>query len=139
MVLLARVFLTEAVRRYAAASRSLSPEAEAAIRAYAWPGNVRELSNTMERVILFSDADPVTVEDMGLPGPSATQAALRVAPSGEIEFDFPEEGLSLESVERTLIERALAKAGGNQSLAARLLGLSRDTLRYRIEKYGLGE
>ena len=139
MVILARGFLADAVRRYAAAPRALSPEAEAAIRAYAWPGNVRELSNTMERVILFSDADPVTVEDMGLPGSSATQAALRVAPSGEFAFDFPEEGLSLEAVERTLIERALDRADGNQSLAARLLGLSRDTLRYRIEKYGLAE
>ena len=61
------------------------------------------------------------------------------APPGQVQIDFPDEGLSLEAVERALLERALEKAGGNQSAAARLLGISRDTLRYRMEKYGLGE
>ncbi|MFQ5459035.1 MAG: sigma 54-interacting transcriptional regulator, partial [Myxococcota bacterium] len=138
-LLLAEAFLDEAARRYAAEPRSFSPEAEAAIREYAWPGNVRELANTMERVVLFSDSNPVAPADLGLPGPSATEAALHVAPSGEIRFDFPEEGLSLDAVERALLQRALEKAAGNQSLAARLLGISRDTLRYRIEKFDLGD
>ena len=66
-------------------------------------------------------------------------AASAVAPSGDVEIDFPDGGLSLEAVERALLVRALEKAGGNQSAAARLLGISRDTLRYRMEKFALGE
>jgi len=138
-VLLARAFLAEAVSRYGAAPRALSPEAEDAIRRHPWPGNVRELANTMERVVLFSDADPVRPEDLGLPGAPAGAAAVGVAASGEIRIDFPDSGISLEAVEKGLLVRALDKAAGNQSAAARLLGISRDTLRYRMEKYGLAE
>ena len=64
---------------------------------------------------------------------------MTVAPSGEVHIDFPDSGLSLEAVERALLVRALEKASGNQSAAARLLGVSRDTLRYRMDKFGLGE
>jgi DNA-binding protein Fis len=56
-----------------------------------------------------------------------------------LQIDFPDAGVSLEAVERLLLVRALEKASGNQSGAARLLGISRDTLRYRMEKFGLGE
>jgi two-component system NtrC family response regulator len=64
---------------------------------------------------------------------------VAVSASGEARIDFPEGGLSLEAVERALLETALARAGGNQSAAARLLGISRDTLRYRMEKFALGD
>jgi two-component system response regulator AtoC len=136
---LAHALLDDVCRRYAVGSRSLSPDAERAIAQHTWPGNVRELANTMERVVLFSDTDPVRVEDLGLPTAAATGGSVAVAPSGEVHIDFPDHGLSLEAVERTLIVRALEKAEGNQSAAARLLGISRDTLRYRLEKFGLDE
>ena len=137
-VVLARHFLTEAARRYTAGARSLSPAAEAAILAHGWPGNVRELANTMERAVLFTDAEPLSPDDLGL-GPAAPSASGRVSsgPSGEVVVDLPEGGLSLEAVERALLLAALARSSGNQSAAARLLGLSRDTLRYRMEKFGL--
>jgi two-component system response regulator AtoC len=137
-VILARHFLAEAARRYAAGPRTLSPEAEAAILAHGWPGNVRELANTMERAVLFSDAEPLGPDDLGL-GTAAPGAAGRVGtgPSGEVVVDLPEGGLSLEAVERALLLKALDRSGGNQSAAARLLGVSRDTLRYRMEKFGL--
>ncbi len=138
-VLLGRTFLDAAVRRYGAPPRTLSPAAEAALRAYAWPGNVRELANVMERVVLFSDADPVGPDDLGLSAAPAAAGRVGVAPSGDVQIDFPDAGVSLERIEQTLIETAIAKAGGNQSRAARLLGISRDTLRYRLEKYGLVE
>jgi transcriptional regulator with PAS, ATPase and Fis domain len=137
-VVLARGFLEQASRRYAAARRPLSPEAEQAIRQHTWPGNVRELQNVMERVVLFTDSDPVTADDLGLTT-AATSGAVDVAPGGSVRIDFPEGGLSLEAVERALLVAALERAGGNQTRAARLLAVSRDTLRYRIEKYGLGE
>ncbi|MBI1817446.1 MAG: sigma-54-dependent Fis family transcriptional regulator [Deltaproteobacteria bacterium] len=135
---LARDLLNDACRRYSVPPRALSPEAEAAIARHPWPGNVRELGNTMERVVLFSDNDPVRIEDLGLPDSAPAAGRVTVAPSGEIQIDFPDGGLSLEAVERALLVRALDKAG-NQSAAARLLGISRDTLRYRMEKFGLGD
>ena len=107
------------------------------MREYGWPGNVRELANVVERVVLFSDADPIEANDLGL-GPVATVGArVGLAPTGEVQIDFPDGGLSLEAVERALLCTALRKAEGNQSGAARLLGVSRDTLRYRMEKFGL--
>ncbi|HSD09658.1 MAG TPA: sigma-54 dependent transcriptional regulator [Candidatus Binatia bacterium] len=136
-VLLARMLLEGACRRYGVAPHRLSPEAEALITRYPWPGNVRELANAMERVVLFVDHDPVRAEDLGLGSVAAAPARVAVAPTGEIQIDFPEEGLSLEAVERKILERALEKASGNRSAAARLLGISRDTMRYRLEKFGL--
>lgn len=136
-VVLARTFLERASRRYAMSPRRLSPAAEEAIRVYGWPGNVRELQNVIERVVLFTDSDPVMADDLGLAKP-ASPATLGVAPGGQVRIDLPETGLSLEAVERALLVAALERAGGNQSKAARLLALSRDTLRYRMEKYGLG-
>jgi two-component system response regulator AtoC len=138
-VLLARIFLAESCRRYAVPPRQLSREADAAIAQHPWPGNVRELANTMERVALFSDNDPVPAEDLGLSTAPVSIGRVTPAPSGEVEIEFPKNGLLLEAVERALITRALQEAAGNQSAAARLLGISRDTLRYRLEKYGLAE
>ncbi|MDX2171346.1 MAG: sigma-54 dependent transcriptional regulator [Deltaproteobacteria bacterium] len=136
-VSLARTFLAEGCRRYGAAPRQLAPDAEAAIAQYGWPGNVRELANAMERAVLFGDRDPVPAEDLGLPTAAPSRGHLAGAPSGEVTIDFPPQGLSLEAVEKALLQRALAQAAGNQSAAARLLAISRDTLRYRMEKYGL--
>jgi len=138
-VLLARALLDDACRRYGVAPRSLSPGAEATVAGYSWPGNVRELANTMERIVLFSDTEPVPPEQLGLPSNDAAAGHVSVAPSGTVQIDFPDSGLSLEAVERALLMRALEKAGGNQSAAARLLGVSRDTLRYRMDKFGLGD
>jgi DNA-binding NtrC family response regulator len=138
-VLLARAMLDDACRRYGVPPRTLSIEAEATIARYGWPGNVRELANTMERTVLFSDTEPVPPAELRLPSGDAVTGRVTFAPSGEVQIDFPDSGISLESVERSLLTRALEKAGGNQSAAARLLGLSRDTLRYRMEKFGLGD
>lgn len=138
-VRLGRALLEDACRRYGAVPRMLSPDAQQAIEQYPWPGNVRELANTMERVVLFSDNNPVRAEDLGLPTTVAgAGGTVAVTPSGDIQIDFPDGGLSLEAVERALIVQALKKAAGNQSAAARLLGISRDTMRYRLEKFGLG-
>jgi two-component system response regulator AtoC len=136
-VRLAHALLEDACRRYGVPSRTLSAAAEAAIAQYGWPGNVRELANAMERAVLFSDSDTVSGDDLGLPATGATAGTVAVAASGEVQIEFPDNGVSLEAVERALIGRALEKAAGNQSAAARLLGISRDTLRYRLEKFGL--
>ena len=134
---LGRALLDDACRRYGVPLRTLSPEAEAALAQYTWPGNVRELGNTMERVVLFSDNEIVRAEDLGLSITPSAAGRVAVTASGDVQIEFPDNGLSLDAVERALIVRALEKAAGNQSSAARLLGISRDTLRYRLEKFGL--
>lgn len=136
---LARTLLDDMCRRYGLPPREFGKDAESAIAAYPWPGNVRELANCMERVVLFSDSSKVGAEDLGLPNVSPSAGRVAVAPSGDVQIDFPDSGLSLETVERALITRALEKAAGNQSAAARLLGISRDTLRYRLEKFDLDD
>ena len=90
--------------------------------------------------MLFSRRRPgCTSTSSACPTVNAGSGHVAVAPSGEVQIDFPDAGLSLEAVERALLVRALEKAGGNQSAAARLLGVSRDTLRYRMDKFGLGD
>jgi DNA-binding NtrC family response regulator len=138
VILLADAFLATTTRRYGMPGRTLSAESKMAMQAYTWPGNVRELANAMERVVLFSDADPIGAEDLGLPVPGGRATKVFTGPTGAIEIDFPDTGVSLEGVEQALLTAALERGGGNQSRAARLLGISRDTLRYRLEKFGLG-
>src|SRR5262249_35131068 len=131
--------LAESARRYGTGERSLSAAAEGAVASHRWPGNVRELANAMERAVLFSDAEPLGADDLGLGAPGAANGGgVSAGPSGEVRVDFRAAGLWLEGVEGARVEAAIAKAGGNQSAAARLLGVSRDPLRYRLEKYGLG-
>ena len=109
-----------------------SSSAQKALCDYHWPGNVRELSNCIERAMIFIDKDTIEAEDLIISGstPPATAEELTI-------WSVPPEGISLEEVERQLIASALELAADNKSKAARLLGLSRDTLRYRLEKYKL--
>jgi len=109
----------------------LSQSAVAALLGYRWPGNVRELENVMERMVVLSTSDAITEAD--LPAPIRTDAPQR----DSILLELPEQGISLEGVERELLLRALEKFNWNQSQAARYLDISRRTLIYRMEKHGL--
>jgi DNA-binding NtrC family response regulator len=137
VLLLANAFLEDVCRRYGTSPRRLAADAEQALLDYGWPGNVRELANTLERAVLFADGEVLGAADLALLGEPAQTGAVRGGPNGQIEIEFPPNGISLEAVERALLARAVAAANDNQSAAARLLGISRDTLRYRLEKYGL--
>jgi len=105
-----------------------SPAACAVLERYGWPGNVRELRNVVERAMLLSDAQRLETKDFA--------ALSTTAGSGE-DFDLPAKGVDLEALERSLVIQALKRAGGNQTKAAAMLGLNRDQIRYRIEKFGL--
>ncbi len=132
---LARHYLSFFSERYKKAGvRGLSPEAEALLSAYPWPGNVRELRNVIERfVVLESDA---TILPEHLPREIVRQSAP-TSPGGSYALTIPDTGLSLDEVEKTLIVQALEKAGGNKTMAAKLLDISYDSLRYQIKKLGL--
>ncbi|HUG92988.1 MAG TPA: sigma-54 dependent transcriptional regulator [Planctomycetaceae bacterium] len=106
----------------------VTDEALALLRGYGWPGNVRELRNAVERGMLLVDGDRLGVEHFPI-------AVARRGPAGP--FELPADGISLEAVERELVLQALNRSGGNHTRAAALLGLNRDQIRYRIEKFGL--
>ena len=109
--------------------KGFTQAAEKALLGYTWPGNVRELSNCLERAMIFIEKDWIDEADLVI---GATQQSAH----GQ-EWTVPPSGIVLEEVERQLIISALRRTSGNKSKAARLLGLSRDTLRYRLEKYQL--
>ena len=107
--------------------RGVSPEAQVMLEQYQWPGNIRELRNAIERAMLL-------VEHEWLQPGDFTTLTRTVAPT---EFKLPHEGISLDEVERQLLVQALERSGGNQTQAGQLLGINRDQVRYRIEKFGL--
>jgi DNA-binding NtrC family response regulator len=109
--------------------RAVGADALKVLTAYDWPGNVRELESVIERALLLGESDRILPEDL----PAGVRAGIS-HPRGAMDLDIPESGIDLEAVERTLILKALEKAEGNVSRAARLLGLSRRTLQYRLEK-----
>jgi len=101
------------------------------LMSYDWPGNVRELENVIERALVLNPTGPIGESDL----PERLRQS-QAQPEGLLG-PLPEEGCDLERVERELITRALEKCGGNQSRTARYLNISRNTLLYRMEKYGL--
>ena len=107
--------------------RGLQPAAQALLDQYRWPGNVRELRNAIERAMLLADNGLLGVEDFATLSRTTTTSIFRLPP----------EGVDLETVERQLVIQALQRAGGNQTHAGHLLGINRDQVRYRIEKFGL--
>jgi two-component system NtrC family response regulator len=98
---------------------------------YRWPGNIREIENVIERIVVLARADEVTLRDLPeyLRRERSTLDAL--------EVDLPQQGISLEAVEKELILKALNKCQWNQTRAARYLDISRKTLLYRIERHGI--
>ena len=105
-----------------------TPAAYTLLQSYGWPGNVRELRNVIERAMLLSDGDRLDARDF---------SAMAKAVSAGNEFELPATGVDLEQLERSLLIQALRRCHGNQTRAGGLLGLNRDQIRYRIEKFGL--
>jgi DNA-binding NtrC family response regulator len=100
-----------------------------ALKSYGWPGNVRELRNVIERAMLLADGTTLTLGDF----PVAAAAPVRLTE----QVDLPAAGIDLEQLERSLVIQALERSGWNQTKAAGMLGLNRDQIRYRVEKFKL--
>src|SRR5271155_1740414 len=123
--LLAMHFLTRYAGRYGKRVRNFDTAAMQALHEHSWPGNVRELDHTVERAVLLSQEEAGRASHLGLRSASTSGASPRL------------EEMSLEEVERVLIQKALARFSGNVSQAATALGLSRSGLYRRLQKYGL--
>ena len=121
--LLAMHFLGDYAARYRKPTAKIHPDAMRTLLAYGWPGNVRELAHAIERAVLLAEGDAVRPADLNLRPPGEGSTRL--------------EDLSLEEVERVLIQKALARFEGNVSAAAKALGLSRSALYRRLQRHSL--
>lgn len=146
-LVLAEHFLRRFSAKYGKDVRRIDGPARDVLMAYPWPGNVRELSHVIERAVLWSRDATLKVEHLSLATPVRAEPdgreaqpepgnGTRAAEPTPVSPPLPE-GSDLTQWERTLIERALRESGGNQTKAAQRLGISRDTLRYRLKKFGI--
>ncbi len=128
--LLIDFFLEDLQKEFKNKIHGVSPEAHRLLNGYAWPGNLRELRNVLERAFILCNGETIEVEhlppELVCPAPSVLEEPSL--------FKLPPQGVPLAAVEGHLIRQALERSGGNQVRAAKLLGISRDVLRYRMKK-----
>ncbi len=130
---LAEHFLRMFTREFRKEPQTLSPEALDKLLAHGWPGNVRELRNVLERAVLLSSGRTIGADEIALGRPTgSTELRTRL-------ISLPPKGINLESVEKDLVLQALERAGGNQTKAGELLGMTRDQIHYRMEKFGIAK
>ena len=126
VLLLAQHYVDRFNREFRREVQRIEPEAAERLSAQRWPGNVRELKNAVERAMLLAEGQTLSAEDF-----------LILAPSMDAGFRLPPAGIDFEELEKQLVVQALQRSGGNQTRAAKLLGMNRDQIRYRIEKFDL--
>jgi two-component system, NtrC family, response regulator AtoC len=126
ILMLARHFLQHHAQRYRRGDLRLSTDAEAVLRQHSWPGNVRELRNVMEQAVLMCSGMQIGPRDLPIQGAENADSAPT----------WSDADLNLERMERHLVDTALQRTQHNVTQAAKLLGVSRDTLRYRLERLG---
>lgn len=151
---LASFFIEQFNRRFGRRVERLAPEAERLLMEYSWPGNIRELRNIIQRAMILEDGVEIRAASLpfgaagdqflaatAFPGQRSPETAgrwRRLANGRSLpELRIPSGGTTLEGVEKELVAEALRQARGNQSRAARLLDISRDTIRYAMKKHGL--
>jgi len=111
--------------------KGISRQAMDELRDYNWPGNIRELENAIERAVILCDSGVIQPEHL----PISVQRDEPSQPA--LNIDIPDQGIDLETLEKQLIKKALEKTGGNQTKAAKLLGLTRSALIYRMQRDGI--
>ncbi len=131
ITLLTHYFVDRFVKEFRKPITQVAKEAITKLKAYAWPGNVRELRNVLERAVLLSKGDSIQANDIVL-GRIETPKTIE-----QTGITLPDQGIDLHDLESQLIRQALARTNNNQTKAAKLLHLSRDAFRYRLEKLGI--
>jgi len=134
--LLASRFLKGASERHRTKEKEFSPEALEALKEYSWPGNIRELKNLIEKLIVISRGAVIGLAELAGHHTLSRPVFAGVSAGNEETASAPE-GFSLKDVEAQLIKKAVGLSSGNQRKAAKLLGITRDTLRYRLKKLGI--
>lgn len=133
VLLLTEHFLKQYNAEFKKNIKGLNPDVKVMLLHHSWPGNVRELKNTIERAVLFEENDYLSLNSLLLYDSAMSKKIYK----SEVDFDIKPEGISLTEVEKSLIEKALAYTNGNQTQAAKLLKISRETLKYRIKKLNI--
>jgi two-component system response regulator AtoC len=128
-------YLSTFVTQYKRMSTTrISPEAEKYLMAYNWPGNIRELRNLLERIVVLEGAEEILPQHL----PSWLTNRSKDDTSGPFaRITLPDQGLSIEQLEKDLIIQALERTMHNKTQAAKLLDLSYDAFRYQVKKFGL--
>ncbi len=152
VILLAENFLREIASASACKTLKLSPSARNALKTHHWPGNIQELRNVIQRAVLLNTGDPqIHPADLALPSindchnqsdhaPSATQARSKFVPitsASQLRFEFSDGPIRVDDLEKELLKAAIRATNGNISKAAKLVGMTRSGLRYRIERHDL--
>ena len=131
--LLTNHFFRRAKDKHGFADLKMTREVSQVLSNYSFPGNVRELENLIERMVVLSDENLLTLSDV------PDYVTKPVQTFGNVKFELPAEGISLDEVESQIIRYALAMQNGNQSQTARYLGITRSALIYRMQKFGLDD
>jgi two-component system response regulator AtoC len=153
VVEIAQHFITHFNREFGKNVKGISPEARQILMSYGWPGNVRELRNAIERTVLIGTGEYLQASDLAVipqvnaaatifqpeSSPENDVAALTTNEVDKFEIKVPNNGVNLEDVERELIRIAMRHCNNNASAAARFLRMTRETLRYRLKKFGIKE
>ena len=134
---LAGRFLRKAAETHELPVDSLSPEAIARLVEFPWPGNVRQLENVIERSVLLSAGGRLEASDIKLDVLAGRAASSTASAPGGGPVTFVPEGMTLDEFEQAILREALRRAAGNKSQAARMLGLTRNALRYRLTQMGI--
>lgn len=145
VLVLAQHFIEKHAADYGVPEARLAREAQELLRDYHWPGNIRELAHVMERAVVLCQDGRIGAEDIQFfTSPRRDGAAAAASGDGaaldgplHMRVDFSQGSVSLEDIEQQLIREALEHTGGNRTKTAGLLGISRDTLRYRMEKFDI--
>ncbi len=130
--IMVKAFFQEFAQRYAMEAPSVTKAALKKMEHWHWPGNVRELRNFCERSTILFNGQVIDTDNLPLELPEKESDHSLLS-----EFKLPEDGIHFETLEREMITQALARADGNRSQAAKLLGLTRDTFLYRMKKHAL--
>ena len=140
---LAEHFLRSYNKKFGKGFKEISPEAREAFLEYGWPGNIRELRNLMERTVLLEEGPILEKDYLNLTAEDHSSLELPAILEDVLVNPLPREGVALEDLvhefEGALVRKAFEAADGNQTKAARLLGLNRDKFRYRLKQYGIKE